>query len=148
MERIPNITGPVKVYLGDDVRLSGHCSISGGRVFSDPEFRVGNRSFIGAGCIFSVAKSITIGDDVLIASGCIVSDYSAHPLDPEKRIAGICSPGANRKQSLARQRRHDTSWCRDWRRCGSWRGHSCNQGCSSRAYLCGEPRQAAHANCL
>jgi hypothetical protein len=33
-------------------------------------------------------------------------------------------------------------------RCGSWRGHSCNQGCSSRAYLCGEPRQAAHANCL
>jgi acetyltransferase-like isoleucine patch superfamily enzyme len=89
MERIPNITGPVKVYLGDDVRLSGHCSISGGRVFSDPEFRVGNRSFIGAGCIFSVAKSITIGDDVLIASGCIVSDYSAHPLDPEKRIAGI-----------------------------------------------------------
>jgi acetyltransferase-like isoleucine patch superfamily enzyme len=89
MEHIPAITGPVKVYLGDDVRLSGHISISGGRIFSGPEFRVGNRSFIGAGCVFSVAKSITIGDDVLIAGGCTVSDYSAHPLDPEKRIAGM-----------------------------------------------------------
>ena len=89
MECIPNITGPVKIYLGDDVRLSGQSTISGGRVLSDPEFRVGNRSFVGAGCVFSVAKSIVIGDDVLIAGGCTISDYSAHPLDPEKRIAGM-----------------------------------------------------------
>ena len=88
MERIPNITGPVKIYLGDDVRLSGILTISGGRVFSDSEFRVGNRSFIGAGCAFSIAKSITIGDDVLIAGNCTVSDYSGHPTNPEKRIAG------------------------------------------------------------
>jgi acetyltransferase-like isoleucine patch superfamily enzyme len=89
MERIPNITGPVRIYLGDDVCLSGHISITGGRVFSDSEFRVGDRSFIGSGCVFSVAKSITIGDDVLIACGCTVSDYSQHPLDPEKRILGM-----------------------------------------------------------
>jgi acetyltransferase-like isoleucine patch superfamily enzyme len=88
IELLPYITGPVRVYLGDDVRLSGSISISGGRVFEEPEFRVGNRSFIGSGCLFSVAKSITIGDDVLIAGGCNVSDYSAHPLDPDRRIAG------------------------------------------------------------
>lgn len=84
----PLITGPVKVYLGDDVHLSGWISILGGRVFDEPEFRVGNRSFIGGGCLFSVARSITIGEDVLIAGGCNVSDYSAHPLDPDKRTAG------------------------------------------------------------
>ena len=89
MEGLPWITGPVKVYLGDDVRLSGVSSISGGRIFPEPEFRVGNRSFIGSGCTFSIAKSITIGDDVLIAGGCSVSDYSGHPLDPGKRIAGV-----------------------------------------------------------
>lgn len=88
MEGFPHITGPVKVYIGDDVRLSGSIAIASGRIFDEPEFRVGNRTFIGAGCLFSVAKSITIGDDVLIAGGCSVSDYSAHPLDPEKRIAG------------------------------------------------------------
>lgn len=88
MEFIPNIAGAVKVYLGDDVRLSGRMKISGGRIFSEPEFKVGNRTFIGHGCVFSVAGSITIGDDVLIAGGCTVSDYSAHPVNPEKRVAG------------------------------------------------------------
>jgi acetyltransferase-like isoleucine patch superfamily enzyme len=88
MEGFPHITGPVKVYIGDDVRLSGSFTISSGRIFDEPEFRVGNRTFIGAGCLFAVAKSITIGDDVLIAAGCNVSDYSAHPVDPERRIAG------------------------------------------------------------
>jgi serine acetyltransferase len=88
MEGFPNVTGPVKIYIGDDARLSGSFTISPGRIFKDPEFRVGSRTFIGAGCTFSVAKSITIGDDVLIAGGCNVSDYSAHPLDPDRRIAG------------------------------------------------------------
>jgi serine acetyltransferase len=89
MEIVPNIHGPVKVYLGDDVRLSGNFTVAGGRVLPSCEFRVGNRSFIGSGCLFSVAGSITIGDDVLVASGCNISDYSAHPLDPELRIAGV-----------------------------------------------------------
>lgn len=53
MERLPSISGPVKIYLGDDVRLSGQSTISGGRVFSDPELRIGNRSFIGHGCNFT-----------------------------------------------------------------------------------------------
>lgn len=89
MESSPHITGSVQVYLGDDVRLSGPFTISGGRIFDKPEFKVGNRTFIGSGCVFAIAKSIMIGDDVLIAAGCSVSDYSAHPLDPEKRIAGV-----------------------------------------------------------
>jgi len=89
MDLLPYVTGPVRVYIGDDVRLSGSLVISGGRVFDECEFRVGNRTFIGSGCAFAVAKSITIGDDVLIAGSCSVSDYSAHPLDPERRIAGV-----------------------------------------------------------
>jgi acetyltransferase-like isoleucine patch superfamily enzyme len=89
MERLPNIAGPVKVYLGDDVRLSGLTSVIAGRVYPEAEFRVGNRSFIGSGCSFSVARSITIGEDVLIAGGCNISDYSGHPLNPEKRVAGV-----------------------------------------------------------
>lgn len=92
MERVPNIVGPVKIYFADHVRLSGRISIIGGRIFPGPEFKVGNRSFIGSGCIFTVGKSITIGDDVLIAGDCYVADYSAHPLDPQKRIAG-CQVG-------------------------------------------------------
>ena len=88
MEQLPSISRLVKVFIGDDVYLSGALVVEGGRVFPDPEFRVGNRTFIGDKCIFSVAKLIEIGDDVLIAGRCSISDYSGHPIDPDKRAAG------------------------------------------------------------
>jgi acetyltransferase-like isoleucine patch superfamily enzyme len=88
MEKVPTISGPVKIYIADDVNLSGSLTVFSGRIFPDPELRIGNRAFIGSNCLFSVAKLIEIGDDVLIASGCSVSDYSGHPLDPDLRIAG------------------------------------------------------------
>lgn len=88
MEQVPRISGAVKLYIGDDVYLSGDMSILAGRIFPDPTLRIGNRTFIGTECQFSVAKLIEIGDDVLIASGCSVSDYSGHPLHPERRAAG------------------------------------------------------------
>lgn len=89
MERIPAISGNPKIYIGDDVYISGTIEIMAGRIFPNPELRIGNRSFIADGCLFAVAKSIEIGDDVLIAGDCSLSDYSQHPVDPEKRIAGL-----------------------------------------------------------
>jgi acetyltransferase-like isoleucine patch superfamily enzyme len=89
MELVPNFNGPIKVYLGNDVRLSGKLTFSGARILPDPELRIGDRTFIGHGSQFSVAKSITIGNDVLIAGGCWILDYSAHPLNPDLRIAGL-----------------------------------------------------------
>lgn len=89
MEQIPNISGGARVFIGDDVNLSGALWVMGGRVFPEPELRIGSRTFIGAKCMFSVAKSIEIGEDVLIAGGCSISDYSGHPLDPIKRAAGV-----------------------------------------------------------
>ena len=88
MEVVPSFNGPTKVYLGDDVRLSGHLTFSGARIFSEPEIRIGDRTFIGHRTAFSVAKSVTVGSDVLIASGCWILDYSGHPLHPDLRIAG------------------------------------------------------------
>jgi acetyltransferase-like isoleucine patch superfamily enzyme len=89
MEQIPRISGSPKIYIGDDVYLSGTLMVLAGRIFSDPELRIGNRTFIGTGCSFSVARSIEIGEDVLIASGCSFFDYSNHPVDPDKRVAGL-----------------------------------------------------------
>lgn len=90
IEQVPSITGNLMVYLGDDVRLSGRSSFSGGRVLPEPaELRIGNRSFIGHGCTLSIARSIDIGEDVLIAGGCHLFDYSAHPKDAQKRMEGL-----------------------------------------------------------
>ncbi len=89
MELVPNFSGPIRVYLGDDVCLSGKLTFSGARIFPDPELRIGDRTFIAHESRFTVAKSIIIGNDVLIASGCWILDYSGHPLDPELRLAGV-----------------------------------------------------------
>lgn len=89
MEQIADISGGARVYIGDDVYLSGSLIVGGGRVFPNPELRIGNRTFIGSKTTFSVARLIEIGDDVLIAGGCSISDYSGHPLDPDKRAAGV-----------------------------------------------------------
>lgn len=89
MEHVPSLSGNPKIYIGDDVYLSGTLSVAGGRIFPNPEVRIGNRTFIADGCTLSVAKLIEIGDEVMIAGGCWISDYSQHPLDPEKRIAII-----------------------------------------------------------
>ena len=89
MDYIPSISGPIRIYLGDDVRLSGGSTFLGGRVFPDPVLRVGNRTFIGSGCHFTVGKLVEVGDDVLIAAGCTIADFSGHPLEPDLRIAGV-----------------------------------------------------------
>jgi acetyltransferase-like isoleucine patch superfamily enzyme len=41
-----------------------------------------------SGCTISSAKSITIGNNVLLGSGCLVTDNDAHPVDPAERTAG------------------------------------------------------------
>lgn len=89
MELIPDVSGNPKICVGDNVYLSGKIVVTAGRIFPDPELRIGNRTFIGHMSSFSVAKSIEIGEDVLIAGGCWISDYSAHPVNPEKRVAGM-----------------------------------------------------------
>ena len=89
MEHVPDISGGAKVYIGDDVNISGSLTVFGARVFENPELRIGNRTFIGSKCSFALAQLIEIGDDVLIAAGCSISDFSGHPLDPDKRAAKV-----------------------------------------------------------
>jgi len=38
-----------------------------------------------SGCTISAATSITIGNHVLLGSGCLVTDSDAHPIDPDER---------------------------------------------------------------
>jgi carbonic anhydrase/acetyltransferase-like protein (isoleucine patch superfamily) len=88
MERLPYITGAGRIVLGSDVRLSGKSSIGfGNRVFEQPEFVIGDGTFIGHDCVFVVAESITIGRHCLIAGGVRVSDFDGHPIDWELRRA-------------------------------------------------------------
>lgn len=61
---IKTVAHGAKITIGDDVGISG--------------------------CTISSTTSITIGNHVLLGSGCLVTDSDAHPIDPEERRQGGC----------------------------------------------------------
>lgn len=83
-------SGSGDVNLGDQVSVDGKCSFSFGSRFSDrPTLEVGDRTEIGHDCSFTVGKRITIGRDVRISVGCLLTDSNGHPLEAAARRAGL-----------------------------------------------------------
>jgi len=93
MEELPYIQGHGRIVLGSGVRLSGKPSIAFSRtVRADPEFHVGDNTFIGHMCAFNIAHSVRIGRDCLLAAGVTIFDMDGHPLDAAERRAGRPTP--------------------------------------------------------
>lgn len=54
----------------------------------EAEVRIGRHSFIG-GSMLVCAKSITIGDDVLVSWGCTIVDHGSHSVEWSERAADV-----------------------------------------------------------
>jgi acetyltransferase-like isoleucine patch superfamily enzyme len=93
MEALPYITGRGRIVVGAGVRLSGKSSFGfGNRFRSDPRITIGDDTFIGHGCCFAIADSITIGSHCLIAAAVSVRDLDGHPTDAAERRANHPTP--------------------------------------------------------
>ena len=93
MERLPYIQGKGRIVLGARVRLSGRSSIGfTTRYTGEPEFVLGDGTFIGHDCSFHIGSSVRIGKHCLIAGGVRVFDLDGHPLDADRRQAGEPTP--------------------------------------------------------
>lgn len=94
MEKLPYLVGSGRILIGSGVRMSGKPSVT----FSNrgqaarPELRIGDDTFIGHGCAFSVAQSVRVGSRCLLAAGVYVQDQDGHPLDAARRAAGEPTP--------------------------------------------------------
>ena len=84
-QAIPEVTGPLKLLLGDYVVIDGVNTFSASKVYDSAVLRIGNRSYIGYKVGISVSKEVSIGNDVLIAGGVSIVGHDGHPLDPIKR---------------------------------------------------------------
>jgi len=82
---IPQIMGPLCIYLGKNVSLHGVGTFVAGKVFSNPTLRIGDYSHLGYQMGISVGTKIEIGTHVLIANRVSLVGYDFHPLDPIKR---------------------------------------------------------------
>lgn len=89
---MPDVTGHVEIYIGNDVNLFGHIAIASGRIFDHPKLIIKDGADLGHNVVISVNKEVIIEEDVNIASYVRILDSDAHPRDPELRIKGFPPP--------------------------------------------------------
>lgn len=86
---MPDISGPVQVYIGDGVNLFGHLGVQSGRIYDTPKLIIENGADIGHNVTITVNQEVFIGEEANIASGVRILDSDAHPRDPQLRIQGL-----------------------------------------------------------
>lgn len=59
--------------------------------------QIGSRTFIGGHGIFSIASEIVVGDDVMLAWGCTVTDHDSHSLRFSERATDVVDYLGGRK---------------------------------------------------
>ena len=89
ISKLPEIDGPVTVFVGDDVEIFGQIGIGSGRIFDRPRLVIGDRVDIGPDVYITVNKEVVIEEDVNIASGVRIADTDSHPRDTEARVKGL-----------------------------------------------------------
>jgi acetyltransferase-like isoleucine patch superfamily enzyme len=89
LELVPAISGPVQIYVGDHVVISGALVIASGHVFDEPELRIADRVFLGHRVSFRVSRGIIVEEGAILAQGCYVTDSDEHPTDPALRAQGL-----------------------------------------------------------
>jgi len=81
--------GPESIFLG---RLYFHLPGT---------FRMGARSYVGPGTEIHVTRSVSIGNDVMVAWGCTLLDTDNHALPPAQRARDVLIAGGFRGLTLA-----------------------------------------------
>lgn len=94
MEALPYVVGSGRIVVGSSVRISGKPTIAFSRHggVASPLLEIGDDTFVGHGCAFSVAQSIIIGRHCLLAGSVQVHDHDGHPTDAAQRRRGEPDP--------------------------------------------------------
>lgn len=89
MEQLPYIVGKGRIVVGDNVRFSGKPSMTfSSRYSAEPTLQIESGSFLGHNCAMTIARSIHIGRNSLVAGNVRISDFDGHPLDADLRRRG------------------------------------------------------------
>jgi acetyltransferase-like isoleucine patch superfamily enzyme len=88
---MPHVVGPVKVYVGDDVKIFGHVGIMSSSRYA-PRLVIGDGVNLGHNVSITVNKEVVIEERCNIASGVRIVDSDAHPRNTEDRIKGMPPP--------------------------------------------------------
>jgi acetyltransferase-like isoleucine patch superfamily enzyme len=89
------VDGRGELIVGDRTHFAGKSSFSFAARYADsPTLVVGEGTYVGHNCSFTVGLRVEIGRDCLIANDVQILDSPGHPLDPDRRLAGEPAPSA------------------------------------------------------
>jgi len=85
--KMPYVSGPVQIHVGDGATFGGNVSIVSGRMFDQPRLIIGERASIGWRTHITVSREVIIEDDVWLPWDCSISDTDGHPRKADRRVA-------------------------------------------------------------
>jgi acetyltransferase-like isoleucine patch superfamily enzyme len=78
-DQIPYITGPIRIELGSNIRISGLIAINPSTHRAEPPLlRIGDGCFLGHHTNLAIGNRILIGDYVSIGNSSFISDTEGH----------------------------------------------------------------------
>lgn len=84
---VPQFVGNGTIRVGDDFRVGTRNSwVVGFKASDSAELIIGDRVSVNYQTIISVATSVRIGDDTMIAGNVQIYDNISHPLSPSRRL--------------------------------------------------------------
>lgn len=76
---IPEIAGPLRIIIGDNVRIVDRTTFSGLKLLDNPTLEIGDGSSISHGVAILVAKYVRIGKNCMIGSK-LITDNPGHSI--------------------------------------------------------------------
>jgi acetyltransferase-like isoleucine patch superfamily enzyme len=85
IDRMPFVTGPVQLYIGNDVWMGGNIHIASGRILDAPKLIIGDHAEMSWNARVTVNREVIIEEYVRIAWNCSISDSDGHPRQADLR---------------------------------------------------------------
>lgn len=85
IDRMPFVSGPVRIYIGNNVWMGGNINIASGRILDAPELIIQNNAQINWDTNIVVNRQVIIEEYVRISWNCSVSDSDGHPRQADLR---------------------------------------------------------------
>jgi acetyltransferase-like isoleucine patch superfamily enzyme len=87
VDRLPFITGPVEIHIGNNVWIGGNVVISAGRVTECPRLILKDYAEVSWNVSIAVNKEVIIGEHARVSYDCRISDSDGHPREADLRAA-------------------------------------------------------------
>jgi acetyltransferase-like isoleucine patch superfamily enzyme len=85
LDRLPFVTGPVEIHIGDHVWIGGKVSILSARMEEKPMLVLKDHAEVGWNVTIAVAKQVLIEEHARVSFDCRISDTDGHPREADLR---------------------------------------------------------------